>query len=150
TRSLIVLAALAALLGGGYYVLEVRGSAARAEARLAERRVLAFDPTRVREIRVETPGERVVGRGSAEGWRIVAPVEEAADEAVVEGLLAFVGRLEKVRSLDGFDDLRAAGLAAPRAKLGIGFDNGETLTLLIGGPNPARTGIYAAVEGAPL
>jgi len=149
-RSLVVLAALATLLGGGYYVLDVRGSQAREQALLAERRVLAFDPARVREIRVETAGERVVVRGGPEGWRIVTPVDEVADATVVEGLLAFVQRLEKVRSLDGLSDLSTVGLEAPRARLALGLDHGETLSLLLGGPNPVRTGIYAAVEGAPV
>src|SRR5207249_5911827 len=34
--------------------------------------------------------------------------------------------------------------------LGLGLENGETLTLLLGGPNPVHTGVYAAIEGAPL
>jgi hypothetical protein len=149
-RTTIVLAVLAVLLGGGYYVVDVRGREAREQARLAERRLVAFDPAKVREIIIEKPAERVVIRGDGERWRIVAPVDEAADGAVVEGLLSFVRRLEKVRSLDGLADLKAAGLDAPAAKLGLGLEGGERLTLLLGGPNPVRSGVYALIEGAPL
>ncbi len=149
-RSLLILAVLAALLGGAYYVFEVRGREARQQALLALRRVLSFDPAQVREITIEKPAERVVVRGLGDRWRIVAPVDEAADETVVEGLLSFVRRLEKVRLLDGVSDLKAVGLDTPAARLALGLRSGETLTLLLGGPNPVHTGVYAVVEGAPL
>src|SRR5207244_3967345 len=110
----------------------------------------SFDPARVREITIDKPGERVVVRRTGGRWQIAAPVDEAADEAVVEGLLSFVRRLEKVRALDGLGDLRTVGLDPPAARVGLGLESGERLTLLLGGPNPVRTGIYAAVEGAPL
>ncbi len=149
-RTTIVLAVLAALLGGAYYRVEVRGREARQRALLAERRVVSFDAARVREITIEKPAERVVLRGAGDRWRIVAPVDEPADERVVEGLLSLVHRLEKVRSLDGLADLKMVGLDAPAVILGLGLENGETLTLLLGGSNPVHTGVYAAVEGAPL
>lgn len=149
-RTILILAALLLLLGGGYYLFEVRGREARERAQAAERRVVNFDPAEVREITLDKRGERVLARIENGRWRIVAPVEAAADEATVEGLLAFVRRLEKVHTLDGLSDLAAVGLDVPEARLGLGLAGGETLTLLLGGPNPARTGIYAAVEGAPL
>jgi Domain of unknown function (DUF4340) len=149
-RTIIVLSALAALLGGGYYLFDVRGGAEREQARLAERRVVSFDPARVREITIEKPGERIVVRRDGSRWGILNPAAEGADEAVVEGLLDFIRRLEKVRSLDGISDLRAVGLETPAVRLILGLDSGETLTLALGGPNPVRTGVYAAVEGAPL
>ena len=143
-RTTIVLAVLAALLGGAYYRFEVRGREARQRALLAERRVVSFDAARVREITIEKAAERVVLRGAGDRWRIVAPVDEPADESVVEGLLSFVHRLEKVRALDGLADLKTVGLDAPAVRLGLGLENGETLTLLLGGPNPVHTGVYAA------
>ena len=149
-RPILVLAMLAGLLGGGYYAIDVRGRAARQQAAVAERRVVNFEPARVRQITIDKPAERVVLRGEGDRWRILAPVDAAADERAVEGLLSFVGRLEKVRSLDGLSELRTVGLDTPAMKLGLSLDTGETLTLLLGGPNPARTGIYAAIEGAPL
>jgi hypothetical protein len=149
-RATLALAVLAALLGGTYYVYEVRGRGARDEALRAERRLMSFDPARVRQISVESREERIVLRGEGDRWRIVAPVDEAADERVVEGLLAFVRQLEKVRALDGFHEWRAVGLDTPVVKLGLTLDTGETLTLRLGGENPVRTGVYAAVEGAPL
>ncbi len=149
-RTTIVLAVLTALLGGAYYLVEVRGREARQRGLLVERRVMSFDAARVREITIDKPGERVVLSREESRWRIVAPVDEPADETVVEGLLSFVGRLEKVRSLDAFSDLGTVGLDAPAVKLVLGLENGETLSLLLGGPNPVRTGVYASVEGAPL
>jgi len=149
-RTVLVLAVLAGLLGAGYYLIDVRGRAAREQASAAERRVVNFDPSRVRRITIDKPGERIVLRREGDRWRIVAPEDEAADERVVDGLLSFVGRLEKVRSLDGLSELKTVGLDTPALRFGLTLDTGETLTLLLGGPNPVRTGIYAAIEGAPL
>jgi hypothetical protein len=149
-RAIAALAVAAALLGGGYYLIDVRGRAAREQALRVERRVVYFDPARVRQIAIDKPGERVALRGGGGAWRIVSPIEELADPQVVEGLLSFVGRLEKVRSLDGVSDLAAVGLDRPAATLALTADDGETLTLLLGGPNPVKTGVYAVVQGAPL
>jgi hypothetical protein len=146
----IVLGAVALLLAGGYYVLEVRGREAREAARAAERRLVQFDPAGVREIEIDTRAERVLVRAGAGGWRLVAPAEGPADGPTVEGLLDFVRRLEKVRTLEGAADLAGLGLDAPAARLRLTLGGGETLALRLGGPNPARTGIYAMVEGTAL
>lgn len=149
-RAILALAALLGLLGGGYYLVDVRWRPAREQARLAERRVVNFDPARVREIAIDKPGERVVVRGEGDRWRLVTPVDEPADERAVDGLLSFVRRLEKVRALHGLDELKTVGLDAPAMRLTLTMADGERLGLLLGGPNPARTGVYAAVEGGPL
>src|SRR5262245_45040117 len=148
-RTLVTLAILAVAMGGAYYAVEMRGREAREEAARAERRLVNFDPARVREIAIEKPDERIVVKAYGAGWRITAPVDEAADDSVVDGLLSFVRGLEKVRSLDGVRDLATVGLDRPTMTLGFGVEDGERLTLLLGGPNPARTGIYAAIAGAP-
>ncbi len=144
-----MLALVAVLVGGAYYWFDVRGREAREAAARVERRLVDFDPERVREITIDTGGEQVIVRAGAHGWRITAPVDERADLPVVEGLLSFIQGLDKVRSLDGLGDLAAVGLDRPAARLGLALDGGERLTLLVGGPNPARTGVYAAVEGVP-
>jgi hypothetical protein len=149
-RSLLVLGVLTALLGGAYYRWDVAGREAREQALAAERRVMNFDPAQVREITIEKTGERVVVQGEGDRWRIVAPVNEPADETVIDGLLSFVRALEKVRSLQGLSELQTVGLDAPAARLTLGLAGGERLALIVGGPNPVRTGVYAAVEGAPL
>src|SRR5581483_146464 len=114
--------------------------------REAERRVVDFDPAAVREITIETPGERVVVRATPAGWRLIDPAAGSADGRAVEGLLAFVRRLEKVRSVGTPADLRAYGLAEPRVRLALVLDTGAALTLRLGDSNPAGTGVYAALE----
>ena len=149
-RATITLLALAVLAGVGYWVLEVRGRDAREAARRAEQAVVHFDPEAVREVVVETRGERVVVRGEAGRWRIAAPEETAADGPTVEGLLAFVGRLTKVRALDGPADLHELGLDDPAARLTLGLRDGRRLTLSLAGANPTATGVYAKLDGTPL
>jgi hypothetical protein len=109
-----------------------------------------FEPGAVREVHVEKAGEVVVARRDGDGWRLTAPEAAAADGPMVEGLLAFVRRLEKERTIDGAADLGDYGLAAPPIRLRLVLGGGETLALALGRPNPAGTGVYAAVDGAPL
>jgi hypothetical protein len=149
-RTTLVLLVLVLLAGSSYYVLDVRGRETREAARLAEQRVLDFDPGTVTEITVDKRGERVVVRAEQGRWRIVSPEAGAADATTVDGLLAFVRRLEKVRTLDGADDLGELGLVDPAVRLGLGLRDGQRLTLLLAGPNPAGTGVYAKLDGAPL
>ncbi len=149
-RATVVLLVLAVLAAGGYWLVEVRGRAAREAARHAEEAVVRFDPDAVREVSVETGGERVVVRGTAGRWRIVLPEDTAADAATVEGLLAFVRRLTKVRAVEGAGDVREFGLDAPASRLTLVLRDDRRLTLLLAGDNPALTGVYAKLEDAPL
>jgi hypothetical protein len=148
-RTTVVLAVLA-LAATGLWVATERSRLAREAAGAAERRVVGFDPAAVREIVVDKPGERVVIRAEGGRWRIVAPEDAPADGPTVEGLLAFVRRLEKVRTLDGDGDLAELGLAAPPLRLDIALTGGRTLSVLLAHPNPAHTGVYAKLADAPV
>jgi hypothetical protein len=148
-RTTLVLAVLGALLGSGYYVYEIRGRAARDAASAAEHRVLEFDPAAVREVTIVKRGERVVVRADGARWQITEPEPGVADAQTVQGLLAFVHRLEKVRALDGaMPALATYGLAEPAVRLRFRLRDGAPLTLRLGDPNPAATGVYAHVDGA--
>jgi Domain of unknown function (DUF4340) len=148
-RTTALLAALVVLLGGTYYIVEVRGGAAREAARAAERRLIDFRPDDIREVVIAKRTERVVLRGDGNGWRITAPVDAPADGASVNGLLAFIARLEKVRALDGSAELEAFGLRHPHIRLTLALRDGQMLTLALADPNPAATGVYARLEGVP-
>ena len=148
-RTTVVLVVLALAAGGLWFASE-RSRLAREVADAAERRIVSFDPAAVREIVVEKAGERVVVRADGRGWRIVAPEDAPADGPTVEGLLAFVRRLEKVRTLDGDGDLAEFGLAAPPLRLGVVLAGGQRLNVLLGNPNPALTGVYAKLADAPV
>ena len=144
-----MLAVLAVAAVAAWLVTE-RWRLAREAADAAEQRVVNFDPAAVREVVIDKPGERVVVRADGERWRIVAPEDAPADAATVEGLLAFVRRLEKVRTLDGAGDLAPFGLADPPLRLRMRLAGGQQLSLLLAHPNPALTGVYAKIEEAPV
>jgi hypothetical protein len=63
-------------------------------------------------------------RDDAGRWRIVAPEEGPADGPTVDGLLAFVRRLEKERVLEGAADLSTYGLDDPPVRLRLELDGG--------------------------
>lgn len=142
--------ALLALVAVGTWLVSERARLAHEAAEAAERRVVSFDPEAVREIVVEKPGERVVARLDSGRWRLTAPDEMLADGPTIQGLLAFVRRVEKVRVLGTVGDLREYGLDAPRVRLRLVARDGQALSLALAGPNPTRTGIYASVDDAPV
>ncbi len=149
-RTTLILA-VAVLLGAGYYAYDARESTRREAAEQAERRVVAFAPEDVREVAVDKPGERVLLRGDGGRWRIAVPEDAAADAPTVEGLLAFIRRLDKIRTVGRVAaDLGDFGLAPPAARLTLGLRDGRRLTLLVGRPNPESTGVYAKLEGGTL
>lgn len=133
TRTLVILAALAALALGGWWTL--RGSVRR-DAGVVDRRPL-FGPDEipvesVDRIRLERPGAGVPAiefRRTASGWDQVQPFPHPADPAALRQVLDTAAALESTRAVDpaALDDgARAAlGLDPPRARLVIGWPGGE-------------------------
>jgi hypothetical protein len=118
-----------------YWGVHLRGREER-EAEARSKKVLAFDPAKVREVRVVRDGAevRVVRDGGR--WRIEAPLRTDADAATVDRLLAALSALER-RSRSAAagassDTLRAYGLAVPRTRLEVLLDGGGSERLALG------------------
>ncbi|MEW6757208.1 MAG: DUF4340 domain-containing protein [Acidobacteriota bacterium] len=99
--------------------------------------------------RAEPDGESSSPDGKAAAWRLVAPVEDAADGYAVE---AFVDRLLSIRVLRAVD-ARAKpedlGLLPPRATWTLQTAEGGRV-LEVGLPAPMGEGLYVRVEGKTL
>lgn len=133
TRTLVILAVLAAVALGGWWSL--RG-AARRDAGTVDRRPL-FAPDEiplesVDRVRLERPGAGVPAiefRRSDAGWDQVEPFPHPADPAALRQVLDTAAALESTRAVDPAalePDARASlGLDPPRARLVVGWPGGE-------------------------
>ena len=145
-RTTILLALVLLVLGLLYYASEAKRQrdAGRGEA---ERKVLAFQPDDVEELTVEKAGERVIARRAGESWVLVAPVRTAGDARAIEGLLAYVARLRKERTIDNPGRLAEFGLEPPGIKFTLKPRKGAPVTLLLGDQSPMGEFVFARLEG---
>jgi hypothetical protein len=140
-----------AILPGGAEIAVVSSSAgdfARQDLLgLRDKRLLDFDPWKVRRLRIERGRETVLVERPEPGWRILQPVEAPADGPTVTDLLTALQGL-RARSFaseaPSATELRRYGLAPPAARLTLlqeGWDVEKTLLFgrTTGGDRYART-----------
>ncbi len=86
---------------------------------LRDKRIVAFERAALRDVRVSWPGGGVhlVRGGEDEPWRLVEPLEGAADEETVDALLSTLEFLRAEGFVDGPPDEAAAGLADPALRV---------------------------------
>ncbi|MCC7262974.1 MAG: DUF4340 domain-containing protein [Candidatus Latescibacteria bacterium] len=112
---------------------------------LRDRRVLAFAPAAVREVRLNGP-QGAVSLAKTEGWRLLTPAPAPADEAAVTGLL---GKLEQARAKSFVPEAAPAaaqyGLNTPTLEVSLllGDERAEK-RLRVGAPAPG--GAYYAQD----
>ncbi len=132
------------------------------EKKQAERReaiaglALDFDEDRVVRLELEAAGEHAVfvrsgaDEHSLPAWKMVEPVRADGDGVGINALLGTLERMDAERRLavTGGDSLAAYGLSSPRARWTLGFEDGETLGLLVGEKSPFDNHLYVKLDGA--
>ena len=113
-----------------------------------EATLLSFDYRAVTAITFETGGEvwRLESRGSQD-WRIVSPIEDAADPRQVEGWLETLRRSQVTSTIEQPEPLASYGLDPPR--LTVRLEGVDAPAFLLGGVVPTRDGAYASIAGRP-
>lgn len=164
-KTLIILAAVTALLGAFVYFVE-RDLPSTDERQELETKVLALETDDVtaitlkadgREVRLERVEPEALDDVDAEGdesetsslsepeWRLTAPVEARADSQAVDSFLGSLMALNLERTLEDVDTT-AAGLDEPRAVVMISTADGET-TLEVGADVPLSQDALVRVAG---
>ena len=147
-KTTAVLFAIAAALAAFVYFYEIKGEQARVEAKAAEKRLfpdveqgeitaISLRASDAAEIRLE----RRDGR-----WRIVAPIDFAADTFAADGVASAITQL---RSESVIEDPRSPdvyGFGAEGAEVRFTVGDLEKI-LLIGAGTPVGSNSYASVEG---
>jgi hypothetical protein len=158
-KSLLVLAALVALLGGFIFLVERKQPSPEERAR-GGKKVFAFEASQVRSLHLERAGKIVrferdpeikqTASGEATsraGWRLREPLDDRADRFAVQSLVDSLAALEKQRDLPDVDPA-TLGLDRPRAVVTLSTDEGEK-TLEIGAELPVGDVMAIAVRGQP-
>ena len=148
-RSTLVLLVVA--VGLGAYIFFVERHRDPASTPEPNEELFAFDADDVRELEVRAEDGEVTALRQDDGvWRIVAPVEAAADDVAATSLAATLSSLEINRVLDdGPVDLEPFGLEAPAIEIGVAADGGDSRQrLLIGDETPTGSDRYAKLDAS--
>jgi hypothetical protein len=151
-RSTAVLAILAVALGAYIYFVDRHRTPAPADAPEVKGKVFAgVDAAKVEEVRVDRRGGDSATLRKVDGvWRIVAPIDVAADESEASNLASNLATADIQRVVDEKPkDLAAFGLDKPRLTLTFKTAGGPPRTLLVGDKNPTASDLYARLPDSP-
>lgn len=144
-RRLVVALAVLVVAGGALLFFSGREERETKEERRAAS-LLRFDDREVRAIAVRGAETDARFERSGKGWRMTAPVGDAADSEAVEKLLGATKRSAVLRVIDRPEALEAYGLDPPVASVRIEAGR-EVPRLDVGIDDPTGQGIFARVEG---
>lgn len=144
-RTYVAVALLGAVAAYIYFVERPRGDDPVGQSE----KVFSFSEEAVTSLRVEPKGgDALEARRDGGEWRLVAPLEAAADRDEVEAIVGDLARLE-LRGTVVVDpaDVAPFGLDAPPHSVSITLDDGATLALAVGDETPDTGLRYAQVTG---
>jgi hypothetical protein len=145
-----VLFALLLVLGGFYYVYEVRWAPAREEAAARKGRLFAGDTKDVTEIVIKRPEDTVKLKRSGDEWEILEPLRARGSRAAVDETLANLMTAKIDREIaakpESFADF---GLDKPAADVTLTLKDGKTLGVALGGKTPTGVWVYARERDKP-
>ena len=145
-----VLALLLAILGGFYYVYEVRWGPGREEAAARKGRVFSADTNDVTTVELKRGGESVKLQREGEHWQLLEPVKARGSRSAVDELLANVLTAKIDREIDpNPTSTTDFGLDKPAAEVTLTLKDGKALGLLLGAKNPTGVWVYARERDKP-
>lgn len=143
TRALIY-AGLGLLLGAVYFVTAPPPPPSRATAPETARPGASVD-----SVLLETGARTVRANRVGEQWRVVEPPGNTVPSDLIAALVSAVLETPAEPVSPDAEQLADFGLDNPSARLTFGRSNAAPVTLVLGGPNPAATGVYGKLEGHP-
>jgi len=153
-KSTLLLVLLAVALGVAVWYLEFKREKPAEDAATASKPLFNFKSEEVTMLTLTRSGEtlRVERRGAA--WRITQPVDAAADDGAVEGLLgslsfARISKTIAVTPPGSADALKEFGLDAPVVTLEMKLKSGTAHRLRLGAKDFTGSNVYALVDSAP-
>jgi hypothetical protein len=97
-----------------------------------------------------TAGARRVEARRVDGrWQVATPHAGAVTSDLIDALLAAILEAPAEPVAADAEERAAFGLEQPYARVELTRREGRPVTLLVGGTNPADTGVYGQLEGNP-
>src|SRR3989441_8143579 len=138
------------LVGGCYYVYEVRWAPDRERAETRKGRVFSAEATDVTGVELKRREDTVRLTRAGEAWELKSPVVARADRARVEETLTTVLTAKVDREIDPKPTaLGDFGLDKPAAEVTLTLKDGKTLGLALGNKSPTGVWVYAREAGKP-
>jgi Domain of unknown function (DUF4340) len=143
-----VLAVILALLGGFYYVYEVRLGPEREKAEGRKGRLFSAEPADVTAVEIKRGAEVVKFQREGDGWRLVAPVPTRGDRGAIEELITSVLTAKADREISANPaSLAEYGLDVPKADVTLTLKDGKQIGLRLGAKNPTGVWVYGQERG---
>ena len=154
----LLLIVVLALLGGYFYVYEVRLATQRKQAEELKKQeawrksqLFPFEPQSFLRIRLVKDGRVIEYQKEEAVWWMREPQVVRGSERTVDGIIqSIIDVVETDPIADNPDDLVQFGLDYPAMEISIQLEGEEKEhTLLCGSDNPTSTTIYAQLKGSP-
>lgn len=137
--TLVLLAVAGVAVSVAWFGVHLNVAEEKARADASKKLFAALDPAKVTSISVTAKGTDVKLERDGTGWKIVSPVDVAADPDVVrrllQGMAGLVRRATSAKPSTSAAELANYGLAAPAVRIAVTEQGGRTDRLALGATN---------------
>lgn len=149
-QTTVALAVILAVLGGAYYLYEIRWAPEREQAESRKGRVFAVEPKDVSVVEIKRGAETLRLERAGDGWEMTAPVKTRANGTEVDGMLTTILTAKIDREIAATPASSAEfGLDKPVADIDLTLKDGKQVGLSIGAKSPTGVWVYASEKGKP-
>jgi hypothetical protein len=144
------LAVVLLLVGGFYYVYDVRWAPDRERAETRKGRVFSAEAADVTAIEIKRREDTVRMARAGDGWELKSPVVARGDRARIDETLTTVLTAKIDREIDPKPAAPAEfGLDKPVAEVALTLKDGKTVGLTLGNKTPTGVWVYGREAGKP-
>src|SRR5205085_556269 len=149
-QTTIIFAIALLLIGGFYYVYEVRWAPERERVETRKGRTFQAEPADATAVEIKRREDTVRLARAGEGWELKSPVVARGDRARIDETLTTVLTAKVDREIDAKPAaLDNFGLAKPSAEVTLTLKDGKTVGLALGNKSPTGVWVYAREAGKP-
>lgn len=148
-KKTVIWTLLLLVLGGFYYLYEIRGAKSRQEAAQQKERLVPLAADDVMGITIQRATETIRAVKRDAHWYLTEPLSGPGDDQKYRDMVRYLTDLRQLRLVDEHPaTLAPFGLTPPTVEVQVQRrDQNTPLVLRLGEKNPTGSGFYAQVEG---
>lgn len=137
------------LIFGGYALYDFQNEKRMEEKRSMDARLMTVEFDQVDFVQIEKGGQKVVIKRSVDGWNMVEPLQDAADNTAVDDFVkgAFPERIIEVAKEGADIDWSVYGLNQPLGKITFRTNAGKENVFEISGKRNFEDNVFARRDG---